>query len=146
MVSSPLPEEPEEKEALRESILTYIHDLLKNNGPQPCTGPMAWLRLAPDTERLLGGRQNIIEFLLGDEQLRFRTYKDKYICIQDDLAKAIRMSDAEQTPCQIIDVEGDSLGTYNVSTSTILSKIQFYFSPAHSKLTNRYLLVPSIAV
>ena len=105
-----MPEEPEEKEALRESILTYIHDLLKNNGPQPCTGPMAWLRLAPDTERLLGGRQNIIEFLLGDEQLRFRTYKDKYICIQDDLAKAIRMSDAEQTPCQIIDVEGDSLG------------------------------------
>jgi len=102
----------EQEEAMRESVVTYIHDLLKNNGPQLCTGPMSWLKLTPDVERLLGGRDNIVEFLLGDEQFRFSRYKNKYICLQNDLAKAIRMNDAEETPCQIIDVEGDSLGGY----------------------------------
>lgn len=98
-------------EAIKESVLTYIYDLLKNNGPQLCTGPMTWLRgLSSEAEKLIGGRDHLADFLNDDEAARFRVYKDKYICIVSDLPKAIRMSYGEETPYQIVDADVDTLG------------------------------------
>ena len=99
--SSPL---LEDQNTLSESMLTYIHEQLKNNGP--------WLTLDPDSEKLMGGRENLTNFLIADEQGRFNVYKDKYVCIATDLSKAIQMYNAEQAapPGQIIDIGEDSLG------------------------------------
>ena len=99
--TSPL---PDDQEALRESHLTYFYDLLKNNGPQLCIGPMTWLSLDPEAEKIVGGRAGLINFLLSDEEARFRVFKDKYICVTDDLAKAIKMNEDETTACKIVDV------------------------------------------
>lgn len=107
--SSPL---MDDHETMTESILTYLYDLLKNNGPQLCTDSMSWLNLSREAEKLVGGREGLADFLKADERDRFSVYKDKYICITADLTKAIRMHNAEEMPCKIIDIGVDSLGQH----------------------------------
>jgi len=77
-------------DVLKESFWTFLQDLLQENGPMRSTDRRIEAHIDDQTARLIGGKENVSEFVMLDPKARFRAYKS-HICLMKDLAETIQL-------------------------------------------------------
>ena len=75
---------------IKESVWTFLHKLLKDLGPIDQEDPRIWQNLDASATRVIGGKENIREFILSDPQERFKAFRS-HLCLITDLARAISL-------------------------------------------------------
>ena len=80
-----------ESEVIKESVWTFLEDLLRNEGgPLHHQDPKIWTQIDSTTLEIIGGPDNIRQFVMFDKKNRFRNFHN-YICLMNDLAKTINL-------------------------------------------------------
>jgi len=79
----------------KESVRTYLAELLKGFGPIKYDDPSFWDKIDASSVSVIGGKTHIRDFVMVDP--RFRIFQD-YICLIEDLAKCIQIHSDEMNP------------------------------------------------
>ena len=90
--------DPAEPEVIKESVWSFLEDLLrKEGGPLHHQDPKIWTHIDATTLQIIGGPDNICNFVMVDPKARFRYFQD-HICLISDLSKTISLCTKHTAP------------------------------------------------